>query len=180
MSGTKIGRWAWTAAMAVLGVVFGSQAGLLHGDGLVPYRGVVEGVLLIDATGAVTAPPATKTSSYLGRGIQVYDEFEVFPTEVGLRGVGRSRSIAANGDELCIAFVIEGRFTKTGDLIYVGDYTILCDGTGRFEYDPAISDLGSGRMAGIGIVTTDPNTWVTQIEFRHVFSGTLRLDKRKK
>lgn len=180
MCGTKMCRCAWTAVVAVLGLVFGSQAGPVNGDGLAPYRGVVEGVLLIDATGAVTAPPAAKTSSHLGKGIQVYDAFEVFPTEVGLRAVGRSRSIAANGDELCIAFEIDGYFTMTGDLVYVGDYTILCDGTGRFEYDPATVDLGSGKMAGIGIVTTDPNTWVTQIDFRHDFSGTLRLDKRKK
>jgi hypothetical protein len=180
MRETKAFRSVWVVFAAVVGLALGGQTGLLHGDGLVPYRGVVEGVLLIDATGAVTAPPATKTSSYLGRGIQIYEQFDMSPTAHGLRAVGRSRSIAANGDELCIAFVIEGRFTKTGDLVYVGDYKILCDGTGRFAYDPALTNLGSGTMAGVGLVTTDPNTWVTQIEFRHLFSGTLRLDTRAK
>lgn len=175
MIGTKTHRCAWTTAAVLLGLILAGQAGRLHGGGLAPYRGVVEGVLLIDATGAVTAPPAAKTSSHLGRGFQIYDEFEMFPTEVGLRAVGRSRSIAANGDELCIAFVIDGYFTMTGDLVYVGDYTILCDGTGRFAYDPLCTDLGSGEMAGVGIVTVDPETWVTRIAFRHDFSGTICL-----
>lgn len=175
MRGTQVFRSVWSAAAAVVGLVVGAQSGLLHGDGLAPYRGVVEGVLLLDATGAVTAPPAAKTSSHLGKGLQVYDEFEMFPTEFGLRAVGRSRSIAANGDELCIAFVIDGGFTAAGDLEYVGEYTILCDGTGRFAYDPLCTDLGSGEMAGVGIVTVDPDTWVTRIAFRHDFSGTICL-----
>jgi len=172
---------AWRAAAATMvGLAVWCGPGLLQAGGLVPYKGTIEGEVTIGSTGDIVAPPAQQISSHLGKGVQVYDELVITTTKTGLRAEGLCRSIAANGDELQIQFVMEGPFDGDETVAYVGYYEILPDGTGRFAYNPAMTELGRGTLAGVAEITTDPLTGVTTIAFRHDFKGTIYIGRARK
>ena len=167
-----------TAATVMIGLVVWCGTTLLQSGQLVPYKGRIEGAVVI-ADEHITAPPARMISSHLGKGIQVYDEtLEITATETSLRAEGISRSIAANGDELQIAFVLEGPLTGTETVPYVGWYHVLPGGTGRFAYDRSLLDLGQGKLTGEAVIAVDAAGVIT-LCFRHGFVGTLCLQPRR-
>jgi len=168
-----------TAVAVMIGLVAWCGTTLLQAGHLVPYKGRIEGKVVISADGDVKAPPARMISSHLGKGIQVYDEtLEITATETSLRAEGISRSIAANGDELQIAFVLEGPLTGTETVPYVGWYHVLPGGTGRFAYDRSLLDLGQGKLTGEAVIAVDAAGVIT-LCFRHDFLGTLYLQPRR-
>lgn len=167
------------AAMMLVLSAWGAP-GLVRSGELVPYKGTIEGRVVISTAsateGELLAQSAQVISSHLGKGTQRYDDLRITSFGAhGLQAVGLCTTIAASGDQLRIQFSMGGPFIGPGTIAYIGEYRIIPGGTGRFACDDLSADLGQGALAGQAEIELDPVQETTTITFRHDFTGTIRL-----
>lgn len=124
-------------------------------------------------------------SSHLGMGEQHYEPGAVTLGAVGpmadrwgnrgwgMQASGCATSIAANGDQLRIEFILYAFLIDETRLCYTGEYWVVQGGTGRFDYPAGDADLGSGLILGKATMLDGG-----ALEFSHTFVGTLAMVSR--
>lgn len=146
---------------------------------LQPYLGEVEGVVLSDLTLQNPTASASVRSHPLGPGVQTFEQLSLEMGEnagwtlLSTRGVAVTTQ--ASGEELRIAFDLEGVFVGPTSVQYTGTFVVIPGGTGPFLFAGWVGDLGRGWIAGQAEVIPNFLTGTLEYRFHHLFGGTLRI-----